>query len=119
MKGKLLTILILSSVLFCWGCSDVHVFVQNNTLEDFRINRGGKYVAPGEEKFVFTLNGVFPSNSFLLCRSYDGCLARVTVTLEGEGGPLVKSDTITITEVATNTFNGTGGTWTSVSILHE
>ena len=79
MKVKLLTILVLSSILFCWGCGDVHVFVQNSTLDGFRINEDGTYVAPGEEKFAFTLNEFFPSNSFLICRSYDGCLARVTV----------------------------------------
>lgn len=122
MKGKLLAILVLSSILFCWGCSDVHVFVQNTTLDNFRINEGGVHVKPGEKKFVFTLNGDFFTDGFDICRSY-GCLARVTVTLtkspelEDSWGKR-EYDTVTITENPRDTFQASGGTWTTASVEH-
>jgi len=121
MKGKLLTILVLSSILFCWGCGDVQVYVQNTTLDNFRINEGGTHVKPGEKKFLFSLDKDFPTDGFDICRSY-GCLARVTVTatkFPGTDQGSRTTDTITITESPRDTFNGWGGDYTEVSIRHS
>ena len=121
MKGKLLAILVLSSILFCWGCSDVHVFVQNTTLDNFRINEGGVHVKPNERKFLFTLNSDFSTDGFDICRSY-GCLARVTVTLTDFPKPGIwggrENETVTITENPRDTFEASGGEWSSVSVEH-
>ena len=120
MKGKLLSIFTLSLIVFSWGCTDIHVSVENKTLDNFRINEGGIHVKPGEEKFVFTLDENFPTDAFDICRKY-GCLARVTVTatrFPEEGANSIANETVTITEDPRDTFHGEGGTFTAVSIEH-
>ena len=120
MKRKLLAILVLSSILFCWGCTDIHVSVENKTLDNFRINEGGVHVKPGEKKFVFTLDLDFPTDGFDICRKY-GCLARVTVTatkFPEEGANSIANETVTITEEPRDNFQASGGTFTTASVEH-
>ena len=118
MKRKLLAILVLSFILFSWGCTDIHVSVENKTLDNFRINEGGVHVKPGEKKFVFTLDQDFPTDGFDICRKY-GCLARVTVTatkFPENGANSIANETVTITEDPRDTFQASGGTWTTASV---
>jgi len=82
MKVKLLTTLILSSLLFCCGQDNIRIHVINKTMDNIEINSvGGPHVSQDGKYHVMTLFKDLPYGSFKVCRGY-GCLANVTVTVK-------------------------------------
>ena len=110
MKGKLLTLVILSSITFVSCTNDIHVRVANKTLDKININNID-HIYKGITKYVFTLTPDARSDSFVICRSYREefpCLARVTVTMTvvpGGGQIGGNYETVTLTENPRDVFH--------------
>ena len=103
-----LFILIFFSGLLMSACAqETHVYVRNQTMDNFRMSENGAHLPIGEERFLATLNNTSKDESFFqICRSVGGCMAFVTVKASKfpEEGDVAFNDWIIVTEGPRNTF---------------